>query len=86
MTPGYSTDREFGYVPKTTTSGLRVMNTTVYQDSTQPFSKSIQSSITPHYQPIRPTNGSEIQNRSKIVSGGNMGIKLISTGVTGVRR
>lgn len=85
MTPGYSTDREFGYVPKTTTSGLRAMNTTVYQDSnTQYYPKTIQNSISPQYHQIK-TN-SEIQNRSKIVSGNNTGIKLISTGVSGVRR
>lgn len=88
MTPGYSTDREFGNVPKTTTSGLRAMNTTVYQDSTpQHYPKTIQSSITPPLYQIKSNNNpTDIQNRSKIFSGGNTGIKLISTGVTGVKR
>lgn len=60
------------------------MNTTVYQDSnTQHYPKTIQNSISPQFQ-IK--NNSDLQNRSKIVSGNNTGIKLISTGVTGVRR
>jgi len=35
---------------------------------------------------IRNNVTADYQNRSKIMSGGTTGIKLISTGVTGVRK
>jgi hypothetical protein len=62
------------------------MNTTVYQDSSHHYSKTIQSSISPPLNQIRNNVTADYQNRSKIMSGGTTGIKLISTGVTGVRK
>jgi len=65
---------------------MKAMNTTVYQDSAHQYSKTIQSSISPPLNQIKNNMTTEYQNRSKIMSGGSTGIKLISTGVTGVRR
>lgn len=62
------------------------MNTTVYQDSSHQYSKAIQSSISPPLNQIKNNIGTDYQNRGKIMSGGTTGIKLISTGVTGIRR
>jgi hypothetical protein len=67
------------------------MNSTVYQDSAHQYSKTIHSSISPPLNQIKNNITTEYQyrdyqNRSKIMSGGTTGIKLISTGVTGVRR
>jgi hypothetical protein len=82
VTPGYSTDREAGYVPKTIHSGMKIMNTTMYHESAyNQLNKSVQGATSPPLNQIK--NGNiELEGQNKNKYGG---IKLISTTSTAVK-